>query len=81
MEAQYPAEHSGEKGQEKNQAGRSQHGRRGECRVRISAQLGHLPGTGGGPWTRTGGTSEQPGRTWWGSERGGEVEAGRDQCP
>ena len=46
--------------------GRSQDGRVGVRGVCISSQLGHLPGTGGGPWTPKGmgGTPKQPGRTW-----------------
>ena len=42
----------------------SEDGRVGGCGVHISSQLGHLAGTGGGPWTLkgTGGTPEQPDR-------------------
>ena len=53
----------------KNKQGRSQDGVLGGRRIRISSQLGHLPGTGGGPWTPkgTGGTpSDWVGCGVWG---------------
>ena len=49
--------------------GQSQDGRLGGCGIRGSAQLGHLPGTGGGPRTPkgTGGTpSDRVGCGAWG---------------
>ena len=64
--------------------GRSQDGGLGGHGIRVSAQLGHLPGTGGGPRTPkgTGGTpSDRVGRGWGGSEGRGEVEAGWDWHP
>ena len=39
--------------------GWSQDGGLGGWRIRVSAQPGHLPGTGGGPWTPKG-TEEPP---------------------
>ena len=53
--------------------GRSQDGRLGGCGICLSAQLGHLPGTGRGPQTPrgTGGTpSNWVGRVGWGGVRG-----------
>ena len=63
--------------------GWSQDGRPGGCGVRVSSQLGHLPGTGGGPWTPkgVGGTPERLGRTWGGVDGGGEVEVGWEAGP
>ena len=51
--------------------GWSQDGRLGGRRIRVSA-LGHLPGTGGGPWTpkRTGGTPSD----WVGCAASGGVK-------
>ena len=52
---------------------RSQDGVLGGREIRVSSQLGHLPGTGGGPWTPkgTGGTPQRPCRMWG---VGGEVK-------
>ena len=50
--------------------------------VRISPQLGHLPVAGGGPQRPR--RREEHLSDWvghGGSEGGGEVEAGQDQCP
>ena len=41
-------------GKDLNERGRSQDGVLGGCGVRVSAQLGHLPGPGGGPRTPKG---------------------------
>ena len=64
--------------------GQSQDGVLGGSIIRISSQLGHLPGTRGGPQTPkgTGGNpSDRVGREAWGSEGGGEVEARQEWRP
>ena len=53
----------------------SQDGGLGGCRIHVSAQLGHLPGTSGGPQTPKGAGgihSDQVGRGAWGGVRGEE---------
>ena len=63
----------------------SQDGGLGRNGIRVSAQLGRLPGTGGGPQTPKW-MGENPSNwvghgAWWGSEGGGEVEVGWDWLP
>ena len=64
--------------------GRSQDDVLGGCGICVSSQLGHIPGTRGGPWTPkgTGGTpSDWAGRGVWGECRGRRSGGGTGVVP